>query len=259
MSVMQRLEKLTGLKARWLVSLFAAIVFLAVIAGAWEITVYDREGALLRADPDAVAADGRLMAFAMPRGAAIFSSHCATCHGAAAKGDSVLGVPDLADRDWLYGFGRVSDIQQTVLYGIRSHDPRGRDLADMPAFSRPEPYAKEKLPSLAPADIEDIIAYLFTLEGRAADVAAAARGNAIYHTRGACWDCHGQDAHGDSAIGAPNLTDKIWLYGRGSHDEVFASIADGHAGVCPAWIGRLSAAEILEVSLYVHALSQGGS
>jgi cytochrome c oxidase cbb3-type subunit 3 len=213
------------------------------------------QGEMLRADPDDMPI--ALRNTAASKGGAVFRAHCAACHGNDGKGDRALGAPDLTDRDWLYGSGRISEIAQTIRYGIRSGDPRGHALADMPAFAQPKPYAKEDLLPLSPDDVRDVTAWLLQLEGRPAPADAAERGNRIYHTRGACWDCHGQDAKGDDSIGSPNLTDHVWLYGGGSPDEIFRSIADGHAGRCPAWAGRLSAAEILEAATYVW--SQGGA
>lgn len=220
---------------------------------------YQQRAQLLRSDPDLVPAQSAMMAYALPRGATIFSVNCASCHGDHGQGDRGFGVPDLTDRDWLYGAGRVSDIQQTVRYGIRSADARGRDLAYMPAYALPVPYDREKLLSLSPSDIHDVVAFLFQSEGRKADPASVARGHQIFDGRGGCWDCHGGDGRGDSEVGAPNLMDNIWLYGDGSSGDVFRSIADGHKGVCPAWAGKLSPAAILEVSLFVWSLSHSGA
>ena len=168
------------------------------------------------------------------------------------KGDRRLGAPDLTDGDWLFGEGRVSEIEQTVTHGVRSGDPKARNLADMPAYGRAEPYARYHIPPLSPGDIRDVTQYLLSIEGRPADAAAAARGDAIFHTRGGCYDCHGADAHGDGAIGAPNLRDRVWLYGDGSPAAIFDSIALGRAGACPTWIGRLDAAEIRALAVFVH-------
>ena len=210
------------------------------------------EAEMLRADPDNMPA--ALLDRAASRGRPVFQAHCAQCHGSNGKGDQALGVPDLTDRDWLYGSGRISEIAQTIRYGIRSGDPRGHALADMPAFARPKPYAKEELLPLSPDDIQDVVAYLRQLEGLVVPADAAERGNRIYHTRGACWDCHGQDAKGDNSVGSPNLTDRAWLYGDGDPAGIFRSIADGHAGRCPSQANHLSAAEILEAAAYVWSL-----
>ena len=232
-----------------------AVVLVAALAGGYWLYRHNKEAQLLRADPDTLAQQTSLMAFAASHGESIFKANCASCHGAEAKGDSTLGVPNLADKDWLYGSGRVSEIQQTVLYGIRAQDPRGRNQADMPAFAQAVPYAREKLIPLSPGDVSDIVQFLLSQEKRTADVAAANRGRQIFKTRGACWDCHGDEGQGDDAVGSPNLTDNIWLYHDGTPADIANSIEKGHSGVCPAWVGRISAASILEVSLYIYSLS----
>jgi len=232
--------------------LVAALLGLAVAAmAALALQARAHRADLLRADPDNL--PPVIAARARDAGAGVFSAHCAACHGADGRGNRLLGIPDLTDRDWLYGTGQVSEIAQTVRYGIRSGDPRGRDLADMPAYAHPVPYAREKLPPLAPDDVRDVVAFLLRQGRRSADDAAAQRGARIFKTRGGCWDCHGEEARGDNAVGAPNLTDGVWLYGDGSPGDIFRSIADGHKGVCPAWMGKLSAAEIVEVAVYVRS------
>jgi len=234
----------------------AAIAILAltgVMAAVVALRERRTEAEMLRADPDNMPA--ALLNLAASRGSTVFRAHCAECHGNDGNGDPALGVPDLTDRDWLYGSGRISEIAQTIRYGIRSGDPRGHALADMPAFAQPKPYAKEELLPLSPDDIQDVVAYLLRLEGRPAPADSAERGNRIFHTRGACWDCHGQDGKGDDSVGSPNLIDHTWLYGNGSPAEIFRSIADGHAGRCPAQAGHLSAAEILEAAAYVWSRS----
>ena len=74
-----------------------------------------------------------------------------------------------------------------------------------------------------------------------------------------CYDCHSLDAKGDSAIGAPNLSDAITLYGDGSREALHMSIAYGRQGVCPAWINRASAARIRELALYIYSISHPGA
>lgn len=231
----------------------AGLALLGVAWGAYTVQENRFEAQLLRADPDALPPE--LLQAAIARGSAIFQDNCAACHGEGAQGDASLGVPNLTDRDWLYGTGRVSEIAQTIRYGIRGQDPRGRKLADMPAFSHAKSYARENLPPLSPDDIKDVVQFLMHLEGRAAEADAAARGDRIFHTRGGCWDCHGQDGRGDNEVGSPNLADRIWLYGDGSPADIFRSIADGHAGMCPAWVNRLSESEILETAAYVWSKS----
>jgi len=195
----------------------------------------------------------RIRAFALAAAPSLYRDACQRCHGADLKGDRRLGVADLTDGDWLYGSGQVSDIEQTITYGIRSGDPKSRNLASMPAFARPEPYGRYHIPPLKPDEIRHVTEYLLSIEGRPADAAATAQGDQIFHTNGGCFDCHGADALGDGAIGAPNLRDNIWLYGGESRGSVFDSIAYGRAGACPAQIQRLKAGEIRAIALYVYA------
>jgi len=241
------------LPLKWQAAL-AGVALMGVTAAIAAVREGRAQDQMLRADPDNMPTG--LLNAAASKGSAVFRAHCAACHGDDGKGDHALGVPDLTDRDWLYGSGRISEIAQTIRYGIRSGDPRGHALADMPAFAQPKPYAKEDLLPLSADDIQDMTAYLLRLEGRPAQADAAERGNRVFHTRGACWDCHGQDGKGDDSVGSPNLADRTWLYGGGTPTEIFRSIADGHAGRCPAQTGHLSAAEILEAAAYVW--SKGG-
>ena len=217
---------------------------------------YAEESSLLRGDPDSLPSDPKLMAFALKRGGPLFQIHCAICHGAAGQGDPNKGVPDLTDGDWLYGTGRAIDIQQVVMYGIRSFNTRGWNLAVMPAYATPRPSASNvNIQPLSPSDIRDLIEWLYHEQGRDTDQDATARGSAVYNGRGACWDCHGSDLKGDPAIGAPNLIDRVTLYGDGSKDSLFNSIALGRHGHCPAWAGKMNAAEVLETALYTYSLS----
>jgi cytochrome c oxidase cbb3-type subunit III len=214
------------------------------------------EARLLRADPNAVPSDAALMGFALGRGQALFEAHCAACHGTGGQGDPGRGIPTLSDGDWLYGMGSVSDIEQVVKYGIRSNHPKSWNLAIMPAYATPQPSARDaKIPPLSPGNIRDLVEFLIREQGRGADGAAAVRGAALFAGAGGCYDCHATDAKGDSAIGAPNLTDGITLYGDGSRESLWMSIAYGRHGLCPAWVGRISPAGIREVALFVYSLS----
>ncbi len=232
----------------------ALVIVVLIAASAWGLSVSKAQANLLRTDPDLESTDPASMKFATPRGEAVFKKDCAVCHGAQGKGDVTRGVPDLADNDWLYGVGAASDIETTVLYGIRAPNRKTWNLADMPAFARKIPYAREPtIPPLTPGDINDVIAFLDSQSGQKVDAEAATRGGAIFSNRGGCYDCHG-DGHGDSAIGGPNLVDNIWLFG-GTQKQKFDSIAYGRAGYCPAWVTRLKPGKIREVALYVYSLS----
>jgi len=208
----------------------------------------------LMASPDSVAQDGVLARYAMDRGAGGYAQHCAHCHGADLKGDRNRGVPDLTDQDWLYGTGRVGEIERIILYGIRSGDSRTQNLASMPAFATANPYPRYRIEPLNPAEMRDITELMFSFQHPlVADAAAIERGTALYHGKGYCFDCHSDHARGDSAIGAPNLTDRTWLYGDGSRASIYQSIAHGLGGVCPAWHGRLPADTIRAIAVYVYS------
>jgi cytochrome c oxidase cbb3-type subunit 3 len=210
---------------------------------------------LLKTDADAVHRDDSLFRFANRQATPLYGEFCQGCHGADMAGDRSRGVPNLNDDDWLYGSGRVSEIERIVLYGIRSGSGKGWNLAVMPAYASAISDRRLAVASLSPGDIRDTVEYLRTLEHKPADVDAAARGHEIFSGRGACYDCHAPDGRGDTAIGAPNLTDDIWLYGDGSRASVFDSIALGHSGSCPARARQLTAWQARALAVYVAGAS----
>jgi len=209
---------------------------------------------LLRADPGAVPDDAALVAFAHDRGAAVFQARCASCHGRDGRGDPRQGAPNLADSDWLYGAGDIGDIEAIIAHGIRAGAPRTLAFAEMPAYAHAKPSRAEPIPSLSPSDIRDMTEYVVWISGRPADPAAVARAAPVFQTRGGCYDCHGRDGGGDGAIGAPRLTDAIWLYG-GDREDIAHSLAEGRHGVSPAFQGRLTPLQVRETAVYVYALS----
>jgi cytochrome c oxidase cbb3-type subunit 3 len=236
----------------------AAVVVLLGLAFllARGLNAHSQYAQLLYAEPDSIAANVTLARFAEREARPLYLKHCASCHGAELKGDTARGVPNLADSDWLYGVGRIPEIEKTILYGIRSGHNRGWNLADMPAFGEATPYRRYKVNPLTPQQITDVIAYMRLLEGKpVADQASTARGAKVFADTGQCFDCHANDGAGDSAIGAPNLTDKVWLYGDGSDASVFKSIAHGHRGVCPAWTYRLKPGEVRALAVYLYMAS----
>lgn len=234
------------------------IMLLATLSlAAWGFErVHDRglSDRLLLAAPEAIATDAALGPYARRLGSVAYANHCASCHGADGEGDSRRGVPALASGHWLYGAGRVAELEHTILYGIRSGHPKALNLASMPAFATPKPYAAYEIPSLTPAQIDEVTGYLLSLRGQDINRASARRGSAVFHGNGGCYDCHSDDAKGDSAIGAPDLTGAPWLVGDGSAASIRATIAHGLAGRCPAWIDRLPPATIRALAVYVHSL-----
>jgi cytochrome c oxidase cbb3-type subunit 3 len=243
-------------RLHWLI-LAAALVLILAVGGVLIGHARSVRARFLMVPADSIPGDAELMSFAMPRGASAYAEHCASCHGAHLQGDPATAVPRLADNDWLYGTGRVSEIEHVILYGIRSGNSKGWDLAHMPAFATPHPYNLYAMAPLGPDDIDDVTTYMLAFRQRQADAASVERGNRIFHdtNKGDCIDCHGSDAKGDSAIGAPDLTDGVWLRGDGSRQSIEDTIAHGLAGHCPAWIKELSPVTVRAIAVYVHSAS----
>ncbi len=246
---------------RWSYRTWAVIAALIVAAlavfGAVTARAHRAENRLMRADPETILANPDLRRTALSVGQKAYAGHCASCHGNG-RGDPARGIPDLTDGDWLYGSGEVADVEQIVLYGIRSGNPRGWQLASMPAYARAKPYGAEPIPPLAPREIADATQFLLDLHGRSHDAAAAARGKALYRGKAGCYDCHSPDGAGDPSIGAPNLLDDVWLYGDGSAASIAATLRGGRAGFSPAYARVLKPVEARAVAAYVASLSHRG-
>jgi cytochrome c oxidase cbb3-type subunit 3 len=237
---------------RWkLIAAGCALAAAAALAGL--ICWNGLNAAMLRLPPDSLAENERLYRFAAWQGRMVFNARCASCHGADLQGDAANGVPNLTDGDHLFGDGRISEIEQIALYGIRSAIHRTKNHADMPAFGRRQPYSRYPVPTLTPGEMNDIVSHLEVAQGRPVDPDSALRGQRLYQEKGQCFDCHGPDLGGDGYIGAPNLGDRIWTYGDGSRAAILASIEQGRAGVSPMFRDSLSAAKIRAVSAYIHS------
>lgn len=200
---------------------------------------YDQIAATPLAD---IEKNEELMPFVMAGGAAVFGDNCGPCHGKGAQG--AVGYPNLNDDDWLWG-GTPEAIQQSILHGIRSADPETRQMA-MPRFGLDG--------ILQPDQIKDTAEFVLSLSGHATDAAAAERGKATFAEN--CAACHGEDGKGNHELGAPNLTDGIWLYG-GKLADIEKSIETGRGGVMPSWAGRLDPVTIKMLTAYVHSLGGG--
>jgi cytochrome c oxidase cbb3-type subunit 3 len=149
----------------------------------------------------------------------IFDRNCAVCHGPEAQGQASM-FPDLTDGVWQWG-GNIAQIEQSIRSGRR---------AIMPGWAA----------SLDDQGINQVIAYIRTLGQQTIGTNYAA-GEGIY--RQYCAGCHGIDGAGNIALGAPNLTDRIWLYGD-SDESLIETIANGRVGVMPAFEGRLDDVQI---------------
>ena len=180
-----------------------------------------------------------LLQFALANGKAAFGDNCAPCHGSGAVGGP--GYPNLQDDDWLWG-GKIEDIYTTIRYGIRSTHSDTRQTV-MPAFGKDGILKKEEI-----AEVADFVLSL-SGAGKATD-----KGKALYSDN--CVGCHGETGKGNAEMGAPNLTDKIWLYG-GTREAIVAQITNPKMGVMPTWEGRLDPMTIKSLAVYVHDLGGG--
>ena len=189
-----------------------------------------------------IQADPQLLEFALAGGRSAFAVNCSQCHGLGAAGG--LGYPNLNDDDWLWG-GTLDAISHTISYGIRNDHEEAR-FGPMPGFVSD---------GILTADqARDVADYVLALSGRGEDPAAAARGAEVFAEQ--CVACHDEGGVGNQELGAPRLSDDLWLYG-GDKASVVESVMYGRAGVMPPWAGRLSPATIKQLSIYVHALGGG--
>jgi cytochrome c oxidase cbb3-type subunit 3 len=173
---------------------------------------------------------------ALKVGQRLFIQNCAQCHGSDAHGTT--GFPNLTDKDWLYG-GTPEVIKETIM--------NGRIASGMMAWE-----------GALGGDqgVKEVAAYVISLSGRSVDPELAKAGKAKFAL---CAGCHGPDGQGSLALGmpmgAPNLTDNIWLYG-GSQRAIESSIRNGRAGVMPPWKDILGEEKVHLISAYVYSLSQ---
>ena len=186
-----------------------------------------------------VSAKPDLLRFATASGAAAFAANCAPCHGRGAQG--AKGYPNLNDDDWLWG-GKIEDIHKTIRFGVRA-DRKDTHSTQMPRFG------VDKL--LEPAQIQDAANFVLSLSGLPNNSEAATRGGAIFAEQ--CAACHGEKGTGNQELGAPNLSDAIWLYGN-STEDIVQSISTGRGGKMPAWTGRLDEVTIKSLAIYVQSL-----
>ncbi|MDP2029116.1 MAG: cytochrome-c oxidase, cbb3-type subunit III [Thiobacillus sp.] len=193
-----------------------------------------------------IAHDPEMSAFILSSGKALFADNCAACHQAGGQG--VVGFfPNLTDDDWLYG-GSFDTIHETLVGGRRGY---------MPTYSE----------VLSGGQIDQLANYVASLSGLTHDAGMAKAGDVLFHSEtAACYYCHGVDAKGRQDIGAPNLTDGIWLWAgvavapasEGKVAAIRTVIANGLSkGVMPAWGGRLSPEQIKVLTVYVHDLGGG--
>jgi cytochrome c oxidase cbb3-type subunit 3 len=168
---------------------------------------------------------------AMEMGQRLFANNCAQCHGADARGG--VGFPNLTDDDWLWG-GDPDTIKTTILAGRNGI---------MPPFA-PAVGGDEGVPL--------VVAYVQSLSGMQVDPAKAAAGKEKFNT--ICMACHGLDGKGNQALGAPNLTDDIWLFGN-DPATIAEGLYKGRMSAMPPHADILGAEKAHVVAAYVYSLS----
>lgn len=187
--------------------------------------------------------DPALLTLARARGKTVFGDNCAPCHGSGAAG--AKGYPNLNDDDWLWG-GSLDQIMQTIQFGARSGNAKAHE-GQMLAFGRDGMLNHDQIVTVAN--------YVRSLSGLpTAPGSDIASGKKIFEEN--CVSCHGEGGKGNQEIGAPNLTDQIWLYGS-DEATIVETITNGRAGVMPAWAGRLDPVTIKALTVYVHSLGGG--
>jgi len=175
----------------------------------------------------AVAADPEAQAM----GQRLFLTYCSQCHGADARG--AKGFPNLADSDWLYG-GDPATIKATITAGRQGV---------MPAWGA----------VLGADGTRDVVHYVRSLSALASDSIRAQRGKAAYMQN--CVACHGTEGKGNPALGAPNLTDRTWLWGS-SETALTETISKGRQNQMPVFKEFLGEDKIHILSAYVLSLSK---
>lgn len=173
-----------------------------------------------------------LSAEAMNIGRRLYSNNCAVCHGATAQGS--VGFPDLTDGEWIWG-GDDAAIEATI-FGGRN--------AVMPPWGA----------ALGERGVVEVTEYVRQLSGQSHDAALAQQGSTRFAT--ICAACHGPDGSGMPALGAPDLTNNIWLYG-GSRQSIGETLIDGRNGLMPSFSDKLGEDQIHIVAAYLKSLRQG--
>jgi cytochrome c oxidase cbb3-type subunit III len=164
-------------------------------------------------------------------GSRLFQAYCIQCHGTDMRGSR--GFPNLVDADWQYP-GTPEGIKQTIMEGRNGvMPPMGEQLSG--------------------EQIKNVTQYVLSLSGSSTSAVAAKQGEAVY--KQICIACHGPEAKGNQALGAPNLTDRVWLYG-GTSAAIEEGIIKGRAGQMPAQKDLLGEARVHLLAAYVYSQSR---
>ena len=188
-------------------------------------------------------ADPKLLRAAIEGGRAAFKVNCVQCHGAGAAG--AKGYPNLNDDDWLWG-GDIATIHQTLEHGVRQPGDDATRMSQMPAFGRDG--------ILTAAQVQDVVSHVRVISGQEKPSASAQRGAKIFAEN--CVVCHGANGEGNRMVGAPKLSDAIWLYG-GDRATLTETVTSARYGVMPAWGARLDPVTVKMLAAYVHSLGGG--
>jgi cytochrome c oxidase cbb3-type subunit 3 len=176
--------------------------------------------------PEEVAGDPQAKAI----GERLFMNNCSQCHGSDARGSK--SFPNLTDSDWLHD-GTPDKIKETLVQGR---------IGNMPPMAAAVG---------TPDDVRNVAHYVMSLSNSPHDSLKASLGKAKF---GACAACHGADGKGNQALGAPNLTDDIWLHGWGEN-AIVAIVNNGKVNQMPAQAGKLTESQIHVLTSYVWGLS----
>jgi len=181
--------------------------------------------------------DPTLMRVVRDTGRALFGDNCAACHGRNATGGK--GYPNLTANSWLWG-GAPETIAETIRVGINSAHPETR-TSQMMAFGRDGVLQRD--------EIENVVAFVRSLSNPAAAPAdKAAAGKEVFAAN--CASCHGENGKGNVDLGAPDLTDALWIYG-GDPETLYTTVWGGRQGHMPTWEARLSALDRKILALYL--------
>lgn len=183
--------------------------------------------------------DPELFNFALAGGRSAFQTNCMQCHGAGGAGSK--GFPTLVDDDWLWG-GKIDQIYKTIQFGIRNTNENSRQTM-MPRFGADE--------LMTAAQVGAVTDQVLSLSGHGK---ATPEGAKLFQEQ--CATCHQATGKGNQEMGAPDLTDGIWLYG-GDRASIYRTIFYARNGSMPAWSERLDEATMKMLALYVHALGGG--
>jgi cytochrome c oxidase cbb3-type subunit 3 len=210
----------------------------------------------------------RLNATAVQLGQKVYAANCAGCHGVDLEGSKTAHAPSLSDHEWMFSGDHLqtggvvklpSDVEWTVLYGVRNDHQKSRGLeADMVAYlpenrnaGDTKNYGNQRF--ITDQEIDEVAEYVMKISGQqVTDEAKAERGRVLFLDRANCFDCHSDDGTGNPALGSANLTrPELYLYGS-DRATVVETIQHGRRGTMPAFEGKLKPEEIKAVSVFVY-------